>query len=130
MLFQLKKIGRFIFDVAASIVLFLLLPILKLSRKYGVENFPLQVSLFKRLGIFPIQDHYYEPRFVYDEMFDASIVREIPLKVDIAAQVSNLGILQNKDELGSLIASEDEAAKGFYVHNPNSVLEIRNSIIC
>jgi predicted O-methyltransferase YrrM len=119
MLFQFKKIGYFIFDVAGSIVLFLLLPILKLSRKYGVENFPLQVSLFKRLGIFPIQDHYYEPRFVYDETFDTSYVREIPLKIDVASQFAQLDLLKNIAEISCLKASEDEAAKGFYVHNPN-----------
>ncbi len=119
MLTQLKKIGYFIFDVAGSVFFFLLLPIAKLSRKYGVENFPLQSRLLKWMGVFPIHDHYYEPRFLYDDAFDATAVREIPLKIDIASQVLNLGTLQNKGELSSLMACEDEAVNGFYVHNRN-----------
>jgi predicted O-methyltransferase YrrM len=117
MLFQLKKIGHFIFDLAGSIVLFLLLPILKLSRKYGVDNFPLQFSLYKRVGIFPIRDHYYEPKFVYEDAFDASLVREIPLYIDIAQQIEQLGFLQNISELN--LISAEISSKGFYVHNPN-----------
>lgn len=117
MLFQLKKIGHFIFDIAGSIVLFLLLPILKLSRKYGVDNFPFQLSLYKRFGIFPVRDHYYEPKFVYEDTFDASLAREIPLYIDIAQQIGQLSLLENISEL-NVIAAE-KSAKGFYVHNPN-----------
>jgi len=117
MLFQIKKIGHFIFDIAGSIVLFLLLPILRLSRKYGVDNFPLQFSLYKRVGIFPIRDHYYEPKFVYDDAFDASLVRKIPLYIDIAQQIEQLGFLQNISELN--LISAEISSKGFYVHNPN-----------
>jgi len=117
MLYQIKKVGGYIFDVAGSIVLFLLLPILKLSRKYGVDNFPLQLSLYKRFGIFPVRDHYYEPKFVYEDGFDAAVVREIPLYIDIPQQIEQLSFLENISELK--VISAEKSTKGFFVHNPN-----------
>jgi hypothetical protein len=36
---------------------------LKLVRRLGVELMPVSRALFRRVGVFPIRDHYYEPLF-------------------------------------------------------------------
>ena len=106
------------YDLFASIVLLLLVPLLKLTRTYRVENFPVQRKLFQWLGVFPIRNHYYEPKFVYAPDFDAGIVRALPISLQVEQQLLQLSALERSNELAQLPVdkSQDE---NFYVHNPN-----------
>jgi predicted O-methyltransferase YrrM len=112
-----KNIIYSIYDIFASLVALLFLPILKITRKYRVENFPLLLRLFKRFGILPIRDHYYEPRFIYDAAFDASLIRDIPIELVISSQLEQLEQFNNIDELNKL--SLNKNSEKFYVHNSN-----------
>ena len=39
--------------------------IFKIYRNLGVSNLNLTTRLLRRLGIFPIRNHYYEPQFIH-----------------------------------------------------------------
>lgn len=113
-----KNIIYFIYDLLASVVALVLLPILSLTRKYRVENFPLQSKLFQWFGVFPIRNHYYEPKFVYGAEFNASLPRNLPIQMNIKDQIVQLQLLAKSAELAALNAAPP-AQEHFYVHNPN-----------
>ena len=59
----MKKILKYLIDYALS---FLLLPffyILKYYRSSGVSQYPQMTKTLKKIGLFPIINHYYEPLF-------------------------------------------------------------------
>jgi hypothetical protein len=114
----LKKALYHIFDFFAAFLSLFFLPILKLTRKYRVENFPLQRWIYKQYGIFPIQNHYYEPKFVYDAAFTANHVRELPIEMNMADQLKQLHLIEKSTELALLDAAKMGDGR-FYVHNPN-----------
>jgi predicted O-methyltransferase YrrM len=113
-----KNIFYLVYDLVASIVVLLLLPVLKITRTYHIEKFPLQRKIFNWWGVFPIRDHYYEPRFVYEDNFEANIVREIPISLNIDVQLKLLNELEKTTELVNLNVDEIRT-NTFYVHNPN-----------
>ena len=113
----LKKILRFVYDIIASVLCFLVLPILIVTRRFGVEKFPIQSMLFKWWGVFPIRDHYYEPKFKYDAAFDASLIRDIPLEFETREQLEHLNLFNHIPELAEL--SLNKNAENFYVQNGN-----------
>lgn len=115
----MKKALYTIYDLLTVILGYLFLPFLLITRKYGVENFPLQLKLFRVLGVFPIRDHYYEPRFIYGQDFKANQVRSLPFEIDLQAQISELQKLSLKEELPQLPAHKGLVPASFYVHNPN-----------
>jgi hypothetical protein len=36
---------------------------LGMTRKYGIHKLPVTRTILRRVGVFPIRDHYYEPMF-------------------------------------------------------------------
>ncbi|MEI7628226.1 MAG: class I SAM-dependent methyltransferase [Bacteroidota bacterium] len=114
----IKKIFYAVFDLVGAAFAIIFIPLFKLNRTYKSENFPLQLKLFKWLGVFPIQDHYYEPKFNYDADFDASIKRELPISIDIGTQLIQLQALERGIELKKLTLDKNSSEK-FFVHNPN-----------
>jgi predicted O-methyltransferase YrrM len=70
------------------------------------------------LGVFPIRDHYYEPKFNYESDFDASYLRELPISIDIDTQLIQLQALEKRIELEKLMLDKNGHEK-FFVHNPN-----------
>lgn len=113
-----KNIIYTIYDLFASIVALLLLPILKLTRKYHIEKFPIQSKLFKWLGVFLIRDHYYEPKFIYESDFDSNSIRKLPISFDVEKQLKQLHALEKITEL-TYLNEEKKSEKTFYIHNPN-----------
>jgi hypothetical protein len=79
----MKNIARKIIfttiDILALPVNFIFLPLLWALRRYGIMNFPLNRKLFRRSKVLPIIDHYYEPKFIYSDGFDASKKRKLPI---------------------------------------------------
>jgi len=70
-----------------------------MTRRFGVEHFPLQARLFGRFGVFPIRDHYYEPRFRYPADFDFDSPRNLPLDLELDRQLEDLKGLAHLEEL-------------------------------
>lgn len=114
----IKKILYAVFDLVGAAFAIIFIPLFKLNRTYKSENFPLQLKLFKWLGIFPIRDHYYEPKFNYEADFDASSIRDLPLSLDIETQLIQLQVLERSIELEKLTLDKNGNEK-FFVHNPN-----------
>ena len=114
----IKKIFYAVFDLVGAAFAIIFIPLFKLNRSYKSENFPLQLKLFKWLGVFPIRDHYYEPKFNYEADFDASSIRDLPLSLDIETQLIQLQVLERSIELEKLTLDKNGNEK-FFVHNPN-----------
>ena len=67
----MKNVIKIIYDFIKVFEIFILpfifvsAIILKTYRKIGSKNLPLTSKLLKKIGIFPIINHYYEPMFIY-----------------------------------------------------------------
>lgn len=98
----IKKTLFSIIDILLLPFTLLLLPFLKWMRRYGVEYFPLHRKSFLGIGVFPVRDHFYEPRFRYPASFNAEQKRELPLNFQITGQLASLASLSYQEELTSL----------------------------
>ena len=116
---RFKKILYFLYDLPIALLGIIFLPLLKVTRKKGTDHFPLQQWLFKKMGVFPIQAHYYEPKFIYPSSFDASSIRDLPLEIAIESQVAACQAFENVGELHSLLIEQPQQSNTFYIHNPN-----------
>ena len=105
---SIKKIFFRLFDLFLVPFSFIFLPLLKLIRKYGVQHFPLNLKAFLKIGVFPIQDHYYEPQLTYSKSFDAQKKRSLTINFDIQGQLH--GLQGFKGYVGEL--------EQLHVHNP------------
>jgi hypothetical protein len=111
-----KNIFRIV-DLILLPINFLFLPLLRLIRHYGVANFPLNKKLFLKKGVFPIIDHYYDPRFVYDKDFDASKKRKLAIDFREAAQIHMLQQLKHVEELKELPLDGKHGEGSFFMNN-------------
>ncbi len=117
----LKRLLFPLYDILLLPFSYLYLPLLKQTRRFGVQHFPLHKKAFKRIGVFPLQDHYYEPQFIFPASFDASAKRNLIIDFRIEEQLENLGKLQYAEELQLLPQNkknESITAPSFYVNNP------------
>jgi predicted O-methyltransferase YrrM len=78
----------------------------------------LQLKLYRWWGVFPIRNHYYEPKFLYEEAFDSNLVRDLPLSIDKERQIEMLRILKDVPELHEFPEGNTNN-DGFYTNNPN-----------
>jgi len=115
----IKNICIKILDVSLLPISYFVLPIYKLLKKYGMFNFPLNVRAFTKVGIYPIQDHYYNPQFVYSENFDANKKRNLHLDFHIENQLASLSSLNFIEELSSFQKEGNPLSKNFYLNNPS-----------
>ena len=113
-----KKILFRIFDLVTVSFTFLILPVLKLIRKHGVQNFPLNLKAFIAKGVFPVRDHYHEPQIIYSKRFDAKKIRNLILDFNLDKQLSSLLKLDCVEELSDLPMDGFPGQKKFYIHNP------------
>lgn len=107
-----------VFDFLTVPVVYLLLPILGLIRRFGIKHFPLNKAAFIRRGVFPIRNHYYEPQFVFSAAFEADKRRKLHLDLKEQEQLAFLSTLQYIDELKQFKKEEDGIGRSFYVNNP------------
>lgn len=61
-------------------------------------NFPLKVKAFIKTEVFPIQDHYYNPQFVYSKKY-ANKIRNLYLNFNLDKQIAELSQLKFTNEL-------------------------------
>ncbi len=114
---KLKHISIKILDIALLPLSYVFLPLYKLVKKYGISNFPLQVKAFTKTGIYPMQNHYYHPQFVYSDQFDAQKIRNLHIHFNLEKQLSELANLKFVNEL--IFKTEGDPYKGeFYLNNP------------
>lgn len=90
---------------------FLLLPLvypsawlLKSIRRLGIQKFPQCKDAFMKIGMFPIQNHYYEPQFNHQKLKQPlSQDRALPgVDWNVSAQLSRLASLNYSQELSDV----------------------------
>lgn len=98
-----QKLKQLFFRLADWMLVPVLIPaalLMKLVRRLGVERLPLVSKLLLMIGVFPIRNHYYEPRFDYrvlDEQFDTP--RRLPgIELNHADQHKLLDRFQWREE--------------------------------
>lgn len=115
MILILKKAFFSLIDIVLSPFSLLYLFLLRLVRRFGVPNFPLHRRLFRFIGVFPIIDHYYEPKFVYEKDIVHNEKRLIGIDFNEEVQIAELHSLKYVNELFNL--EDKHAAYGFYFNN-------------
>jgi predicted O-methyltransferase YrrM len=87
-------------------------------RRAGIEKMRVSRYLFRKIGVFPIRDHYYEPLFNPKYLTKPlSDIRSFPwLDLNIREQLSILGNFQYVDELIRLPLNKSSESE-FYYHN-------------
>ncbi len=105
-------------DLLLAPFVFLAACLLKLVRRVGVYRMTIAHAILRRVGVFPIRDHYYEPMFhprhLQRPLEDA---RPLPgVDMNTAGQIELLGNFHYADELSRLAR---ESRTGFRFDNPN-----------
>jgi hypothetical protein len=115
----------FIFKAGARVIDFFLLPfilpaalLLKLVRFIGIDKIPLCRELLLRLGIFPIINHYYEPRFDYRQLiqpldYDRNLTG---IRWQIEKQLAFLQKLEYASELQEISLNRTKEIE-YYINN-------------
>lgn len=115
----LKIFIRYLFDFLSFILVLIASPIFYFGRKYGISNFPIQNLILRKIGLFPILNHYYEPKFIYKKDFDFNQIRNIPFEINLNKQLSHLNQLINSVELNTFPKDQPITPNGIYISNPN-----------
>ena len=110
-----KKIIDFLFllvVIPSAIILFL-------YRKIGSARLPLSTQVIKKIGIFPIRDHYYEPQFKFDmKNKNFSKDRFLPgIDLNIDGQLKFLKNLNFSKELRMLDLNKNSKNYKFNINN-------------
>lgn len=114
-----KKIAFTIYDFCLLPLTWIYLPLVKKMRYHGVENFPKQVKSFEKIGVFPVYDHYYDPRFIFDKHFDSKAERGLQIDFRIESQLALLNDLKFSEELKQFPIKGNRKLPNFYYENPS-----------
>lgn len=88
-------------------------------RKRGPINHPITTKFLKRIGLFPIRDHYYDPQFVYSDN-GANLTKDRTLKgidLNINSQLKFLKILTFSKELLQMKLKKKSSNYKFTIKN-------------
>lgn len=99
----LAEIAFLPFLVAAALILVL-------YRKAGSQRLWISTQALKKIGVFPIRDHYYEPLFNDKALTrDLASPRLLPgIEFNIAAQLTLMKMLKHQDEFDSFLEDEKQ----------------------
>ena len=90
-------------------------------RKMRMANMPVSKTIFKKVGVFPILNHYYEPLFD-DRLLKLPLDRARPLpgiRWNDQEQLALLKEFHYQDELSSIPYDRSGADLSFYYNNPS-----------
>lgn len=92
--------------------------LLKSIRRLGIQEFPQCRNALRRIGVFPIQDHYYEPQFNFQgQKQDFSLDRNLTgIKWNISRQLEVIGSFIYANELTDIPSGQTNEL-GFYFGN-------------
>jgi predicted O-methyltransferase YrrM len=102
------------FTLLASLLLFAI-------RKAGIAHMRLSKTIFKRVGVFPILNHYYEPLFD-DRQLRLPLDRDRPLPGIDWNEREQLALLESfhyQDELAAIPYDKPTGERAFYYGNPS-----------
>jgi len=93
-------------------VAFASIPML-LYRRIGSKRLKYCSFILKKIGVFPIRNHYYEPKFVYNNDDKVFLPRKInTFDFDLKKQLKFLDTLLYQEEFNSFLADETSKQKG------------------
>lgn len=110
-----------ILDWIISPLVFISALLMKLVRRLGIWRMPFCKTIFNKVGVYPIRDHYYEPIFNYRKHLKHSLgmERRLPgIDMNEPGQLNWLSRLDYADELRKFPRSFSNKAS-FYYDNPN-----------
>ena len=95
---------RLLINIFDKLLFVLVIPsalILKLYRRLGSQDMKLSSLILKKIGVFPIRNHYYEPLFKFSDNDKKLLVnRKLPgIKFNVDDQLNFLENFIYKDEL-------------------------------
>lgn len=115
----MKRLIIKFYDLFLSIFVFTTGWILIKYRKRGPENLRLTKNAFNKIGVFPIINHYYEPKFNFTEKDKKKYQNRelLSLKLDPHKQVGYLENLKYENELIDLDFKNGSKNFNFYINN-------------
>lgn len=97
----MRKIFKYLIDYLCSFLLLPFLYILKFYRSSGVSQYPRITRTLKKVGLFPIIDHYYEPLFDLKYLTDSlEKDRNLPgINLDSQHQINFISSMKYQNEI-------------------------------
>lgn len=111
-------------DVFLLPFVFLSAIVLKIYRRFGPKRFPKNTLLLKKIGIYPLRNHYYEPRINYDA-FDEELSKErsLPgLDLRVEDQLQLLDKLNYQQDFEDFLLNQNKT-------DPDLVFTFENGMI-
>ena len=111
-------------DVFLLPFVFLSAIVLKIYRRFGPKRFPKNTLLLKKIGIYPLRNHYYEPRINYDA-FDEELSKErsLPgLDLRVEDQLQLLDKLNYQQDFEDFLLNQNKT-------DPDLVFTFKNGMI-
>tara|TARA_Y100000741_G_C18209959_1_gene541335 strand:+ start:171 stop:1139 length:969 start_codon:yes stop_codon:yes gene_type:complete len=113
---------RLLVNIFDKLLLVLVIPsalILKLYRRLGSQDMNLSSLVLKKIGVFPIRNHYYEPSFKFsDDDKKLLINRKLPgIKFNVDDQIHFLENFTYKDELLEMDLNNPKNSMDFRFNN-------------
>ena len=113
MISKLIVMFKFPIDVALGVLIIIPGALMLLFRRFGPARLPISSSILKKIGVWPIRDHYYEPLF-NDKRLSKSLrlPRDLP-GIDLSEdeQLRFLKTLTYGNEFVNFVESEKESGK-------------------
>ena len=111
---QIKKTISLI-DVLMTPFVLLAAWVLKLVRMAGIQRMPLARKILNAVGVFPLQDHYYEPQFNFTDQEKRDFNKRSLKGLDLndSAQLAFLDQLTYAAELSDIAQHSNESGEFF-----------------
>lgn len=119
----MKKYLIKIYDIIITVAIFFTKWVYIKFRKRGSENLPIASKFLKKIGLYPIINHYYEPKFKYSNDEKDKYLRRSLNSIDLNVQ-NQINLLENfnfKKELLDL--NLDKGSNNFGFHFGNGSFE-------
>jgi len=114
----IKKIIKY-FEFSIIPFIFISALILKKYRKLGSKNLPLSTTILKKIGVFPILNHYYEPLFNHSNQ---NKLRNLPgVSFNFSSQLKLLEQLNYHNDFYNFISAQKKSKdqNSFKINNGN-----------
>ena len=106
-------------DLLLAPAVFLAATVSWLARRAGIERLPLARAVFRRVGVFPVRRHYYEPMFEFSGLRQPlAAERPLPgIDLRIEEQLRLVAGFGYADELSGFPDRGSAEGRGFYFDN-------------
>lgn len=108
-----------IYDILITIFIIPSAFILLKYRKRGPIHHPLATTMLRKIGLFPIRDHYYDPQFIFnDDSKNLANDRNLPaINLNESEQLKFIKNFKYTKELRNLNLKEESKNYGFKIRN-------------